>query len=107
VRSECTQTAELEAKALQEDKNALEVLSSVDRRNKKGKRKKAAVWMGVCGLLALCLAAYFLLHGEREFNMDLRSFVRDNTNSKFSVNLWTQHLPARPPAPAVEADRSK
>jgi hypothetical protein len=65
VRSECTQRAELETKALQGDKNALEVLSSVDRRNKKGKRKKAAVWMEVCGLLALCLAAYFLLHGER------------------------------------------
>ena len=65
VRSECTQRAELETKALQGDKNALEVLSSVDRRNKNGKRKKAAVWMEVCGLLALCLAAYFLLHGER------------------------------------------
>ena len=42
------------------DKNALEVLSFVDRRTKKEKRKKVAVWMGVCGLLALCLAAYFL-----------------------------------------------
>ena len=55
-----TQRAELEAKARHGDKNALEVLSFVDRRTKKEKRKKVAVWMGVCGLLALCLAAYFL-----------------------------------------------
>jgi hypothetical protein len=59
---DATQRAELEAKALQGDKSAREVLSFVDRRNEKGKRKKTAVWMGVCGLLALGLAAYFLLH---------------------------------------------